>query len=86
MRAFIFEYFDGITGEQEIFTDEKKAVTEYDYTLDHMAERGKKNLEYFHLIEIEATAEQMQDIQENGYNEDMGAKWVRDIKSYKYND
>lgn len=86
MRAFIFEYFDGITGEQEIFTDEKKAVTEYDYTLDHMTERGKKNLEYFHLIEIEATAEQMQDIQENGYNEDMGAKWVRDIKSYKYND
>lgn len=86
MRAFIFEYFDGITGEQEIFTDEKKAVTEYDYTLDHMTERGKKNLEYFHLIEIEATVEQMQDIQENGYNEDMGAKWVRDIKSYKYND
>lgn len=86
MRVFIFEYFDGITGEQEIFTDEKKAVTEYDYTLDHMTERGKKNLEYFHLIEIEATAEQMQDIQENGYNEDMGAKWVRDIKSYKYND
>lgn len=64
----------------------KITVTEYDYALDHMTERGKKNLEYFHLIEIEATAEQMQDIQENGYNEDMGAKWVRDIKSYKYND
>ena len=35
------------------------------------------------LNNVEATEEQIQDIKENGYNEDNGTKWIRDIQSYK---
>lgn len=82
MRAFIFDYFNGTTGEQELFTDEQKAIKEYDYTLSHLTNNEKAKLEFFRLFEIEATDEQIQDIQENGYNEDNGTQWIRDIKNH----
>ena len=51
--------------------------------LVELTEAEKAKLEYFRLFEVEATEEQIQDIKENGYNEDNGTKWIRDIQSYK---
>lgn len=82
-KAYIFEYFDGIKGEQEIYTDEELAMFHYEYTLEHLTDKEKAKLEYFRLFEVEATEEQIQDIKKNGYNEDNGTKWIRDIQSYK---
>ena len=83
MKAYIYEWFNGITGEQNIFINKDKAIHEYDYTLEHLTDSEKGNLEYYQLFEVEATEEQIRDMQENGYSEDNSTKWTKDIKSYK---
>ena len=81
MKIYIYEDYNGDCGEQEIFTDKNKAIKYAEKSWECLTDREKGNMEWCHVIEVEATEEQFEQIKEYGYNEDT-APYTADVIDY----
>lgn len=47
LKMYVFESFDGTTGEQELFGSESQAIKHAEEAWKHLIDRERKKMEYF---------------------------------------
>lgn len=78
MLGYLFSYFNGVAGDEELFTDKKMAVKEANEHWEHLTDKEKEEMEYCHVVGFECSEEEFEEMKENGYNEKY---WVSDVWS-----